>query len=137
MATISLSSIHASPSSLRLLSPYSSLNTPTLSFYSHTKPSLSFSPASLKPVTTPRSRTLTVVSAYGKLSETELIPLPPKPEEIAGKFPTESGVYAVYDQNDVLQFIGITRSIAASVLTHRKSVPELCCSVKVCSEVLP
>ncbi|KAJ9693968.1 hypothetical protein PVL29_009779 [Vitis rotundifolia] len=131
MATISLSSIHTSPSPLRLLSSYSSQNTPTLSFYSHTKPFLSFSSVSRKPITTARSRTLTVVSAYGKLSETELIPLPPAPEEVAGKFPSESGVYAVYDQSDVLQFIGITRSIAASVLAHRKSVPELCCSVKV------
>lgn len=133
MAAISLSTIHISPSSLRLLSSYSSQNTPTLSFYSHPKPSFSFSSVSLKPVTTARSRTLTIVSAFGKLSESELIPLPPTPEEITGKFPAESGVYAVYDQSDALQFIGITRSIAGSVLAHRKSVPDLCRSVKVVS----
>lgn len=40
-------------------------------------------------------------------------------------------MYAVFDGNNDLQFIGISRSIAASVLNHKTSVPELCCSVKV------
>lgn len=40
-------------------------------------------------------------------------------------------MYAVYDQNGDLQFVGLSRNIAASVLAHRKSLPELCCSIKV------
>jgi hypothetical protein len=58
--------------------------------------------------------------------------VPPEAEDVAGKFPSYAGVYAVYDQNEELQFIGISRDIAASVTFHRKLVPELCCSVKVC-----
>ncbi|KAJ8533078.1 hypothetical protein K7X08_015967 [Anisodus acutangulus] len=51
--------------------------------------------------------------------------------EISGSFPKESGVYAVYDSNGDLQFIGISRNIAASVVSHKNSVPQLCSSVKV------
>ncbi|KAK9290368.1 hypothetical protein L1049_008537 [Liquidambar formosana] len=129
MATINLSPLHTS-SSLRFLSPHSSQNTPTLSFYSHPKPSLAFPSISLKP-NRHKPRALTVVSALKKLSETELFAVPAAVEEVVGKFPDVPGVYAVHDKNDVLQFIGISRSIAASVLAHQKSVPELCCSVKV------
>ena len=57
----------------------------------------------------------------------------------AGSFPDHTrgirrdiaGVYAVFDQNDELQFIGISRNIAGSLFTHKKSVPELFGSVKV------
>lgn len=51
--------------------------------------------------------------------------------ELAGRFPSASGVYAVYDGAGELQFVGISRNIAASIAGHRRSVPELCCSVKV------
>lgn len=57
--------------------------------------------------------------------------MPPEPGQLSVEFPSASGVYAVYDKNSDLQFIGISRNIAASVLGHRKSVPELCVSVKV------
>lgn len=57
--------------------------------------------------------------------------MPQSVGEIAGKFPSDAGVYAVYDKDDDVQFIGITRNIAGSVATHWKSVPELCVSVKV------
>lgn len=53
------------------------------------------------------------------------------PAEILAKVPSDSGVYAVFDKSDELQFIGISRNIAASVSNHLKSVPELCGSVKV------
>ncbi|KAF8397269.1 hypothetical protein HHK36_016179 [Tetracentron sinense] len=85
----------------------------------------------LKPPSPKRLRNLTVVSALNKLSETELVAVPSESEKLTERFPPFPGVYAVYGQNDDLQFIGISRSIAASVLSHRKSVPELCCSVKV------
>lgn len=57
--------------------------------------------------------------------------MPPLPDEVNEKFPSDAGVYAVYDNNEELQFIGISRDIAASVTVHLKSVPELCSSVKV------
>lgn len=74
---------------------------------------------------------MTIVSAVNKLSETERVAVPSEAEDLADKFPPDSGVYAVYDKNDDLQFIGISRNVAASVVSHRKSVPELCHSVKV------
>ncbi|KAF5940977.1 hypothetical protein HYC85_022144 [Camellia sinensis] len=132
--TINLSPpIHnASSSSLRLLSSYSPQNTRTLSLYSHPKPSQTFPTISLRPRTLTKPRSLnTVVSALKKLSEADSVGVPPESDEIPGKFPVDSGVYAVYDENGVLQFVGISRNIAASVLTHRKSVPELCWSIKV------
>ena len=57
--------------------------------------------------------------------------MPETAGEIAGKFPSDAGVYAVYDKEGDVQFIGITRNIAGSVATHWRSVPELCVSVKV------
>lgn len=48
-----------------------------------------------------------------------------------GLFPSVSGVYAIYDSSGDLQFVGITRNLAASVLAHKNSLPELCCAVKV------
>ncbi|KAK9986134.1 hypothetical protein SO802_031085 [Lithocarpus litseifolius] len=131
--TINLSPIH-STSSLRLLSSRSSQNAPTLSFYSHPRPSLTFPSISLnksnKNPSKPRAFT-TITSAHKNLTETELIAVPPLPDEVSGKFPSDAGVYAVYDNNEELQFIGISRDIAASVTVHLKSVPELCSAVKV------
>ncbi|KAK3018042.1 hypothetical protein RJ639_004532 [Escallonia herrerae] len=133
MATTNLSSPLHAPSSLRLLSSYSPQFAPHLSFYSHPKSKpLPFSSISFKPVRPTRPRQLSaIVLALGKLAETEAVPVPPESEEFAGKFPSVSGVYAVYDENDDLQFVGISRNISASVLSHRKSVPELCRGVKV------
>ncbi|CDP06465.1 unnamed protein product [Coffea canephora] len=71
-----------------------------------------------------------VVSALKNLSDTELVAVPPETDAVPGTFPSSSGVYAVYDGNTDLQFIGISRNIAASVVGHRKSVPELCSSIK-------
>ncbi|CAK9139977.1 unnamed protein product [Ilex paraguariensis] len=137
MAALNLSSTVHTPVpttfSLRLLLSYSPQNTPTLSFYSHSKPSLLFPSVSLRPTTTikPRSLNTVVVSALKKLSETDLVSIPPESDQLAVKFPSDSGVYAVYDKNNDLQFVGISRNIAASVLAHRKFVPGLCYSVKV------
>ncbi|OVA02720.1 Glutaredoxin [Macleaya cordata] len=128
---------HCSSSSysFRLIPTYSPKHTPHLSFYSHFNRSSTFPLISLKSNTTTTKksslRAFTVVSALKKLSETDLIAVPEGLEEFTSKFPSDTGVYAVHDQNDDLQFIGISRNIAASVLSHRKSVPQLCCSVKV------
>lgn len=48
-----------------------------------------------------------------------------------GKFPAAAGVYGVYDGDGSLQFIGLSRNVAASIAVHAKSVPDLCCAVKV------
>lgn len=57
--------------------------------------------------------------------------MPEAADQLAENLPSDSGIYAVFDSNGELQFVGISRNIAASVLAHRKSVPELCSSVKV------
>uniref|UniRef100_A0A6V7QRE7 Glutaredoxin domain-containing protein n=1 Tax=Ananas comosus var. bracteatus TaxID=296719 RepID=A0A6V7QRE7_ANACO len=48
-----------------------------------------------------------------------------------GRVPLRRRVYGVYDKDGELQFVGVTRNIAASVATHKKALPELCCSAKV------
>lgn len=133
--TINLSSSPIrGPSSLRLHYLRSSQNTLSFSFfYSHPNPSsFTFPSISLRPKPSTKPRHLSaVVSALTKLTESELVTVPSEPNELAGKFPSDSGVYAVYDKNGDCQFVGISRNIAASVLFHLKSVPELCSSVKV------
>ncbi|PWA41671.1 CAX-interacting protein 2 [Artemisia annua] len=44
--------------------------------------------------------------------------------------PSGSGVYAVYDSNGDMQFLGLSRNNQSSVVFHKKSVPHLCASVK-------
>uniref|UniRef100_A0A2N9I266 Glutaredoxin domain-containing protein n=1 Tax=Fagus sylvatica TaxID=28930 RepID=A0A2N9I266_FAGSY len=123
--------MHAT-TSFRLLFSRFSQNAPTLSLYSHPKPSLNFPSISLKSNYPIKPRALTTItSAHKNLTETDLVAVPSLPDEVTGKLPSDAGVYAVYDNNEELQFIGISRDIAASVNVHRKSVPELCSSVKV------
>ncbi|KAL3536534.1 hypothetical protein ACH5RR_004995 [Cinchona calisaya] len=109
--------------------------TPTLSFYPIPKssfllPSISLRPASKSDVVIKRRHLSVVVSALKNLSHAELVPVPSESDAIPGTFPSISGVYAVYDGNEDLQFLGISRNIAASVVAHKKSVPELCSSIK-------
>lgn len=67
------------------------------------------------------------VRAARKLSETDPVPVTSGPES---NFPNGSGVYGVYGNDGELQFIGISRNIAASIATHSKLGPEFCSSVK-------
>lgn len=46
------------------------------------------------------------------------------------KFPLESGVFAVYDKDDVLRFVGISRNISLSITEHAKSLGDRVHSVK-------
>lgn len=131
MATINVSPLPTSSSSLRRFSFVAPQYTPTLSSYSRFTPSLSVPSISLRPRTSIKPRSLIIASAVKNLSEVEPVPFPVTPEEFSAKLPSDAGVYAVFDQNDELQFIGVSRNIAASVFTHKKSVPELCGSVKV------
>lgn len=51
------------------------------------------------------------------------------------KFPLQSGVFAVYDKEDVLRFVGISRNISLSITEHSKSLGDRVHSVK--SGILP
>ncbi|XP_010253773.1 PREDICTED: bifunctional monothiol glutaredoxin-S16, chloroplastic [Nelumbo nucifera] len=131
MAAISFSTIQSS-SSVRVLSSHPLEITPHKPLFLHRSHSTSFPSISSNPKNKSRRLfALVVVSSLKKLADAELVPVPGEADELASKFPSDSGVYAVYDKNNDLQFIGISRSIAASVLSHRKSVPDLCYSVKV------
>ena len=127
------SSIHTSTPSLRLFPSYFSRNTLNLSLYSQFIPSsLTFPSISLKSsIKIPRPRSSVIALALKTLAETESVAVPEDSNQLNGKFPSETGVYAVFDSNGDLQFVGLSRNIAASVLAHRKSVPVLCHSVKV------
>jgi Grx4 family monothiol glutaredoxin len=50
---------------------------------------------------------------------------------ITDPLPGTSGVYAVYDPQGNLQFVGVSRKVAVSVATHIDALPELVGSVKV------
>ncbi|RZC79468.1 hypothetical protein C5167_003685 [Papaver somniferum] len=127
---------HCSSSLFSTLSPK---NAPYLSFHSNINhrstsfPLASSSKFTTTTITTKRRplRALTIVCAVKKISELELISVSDKSEDLRSKVPSASGVYAVHDSNSDLQFIGISRNIFASIISHRKSVPELCSSVKV------
>jgi len=108
-----------------------SQNTPTLSFNCQPKPATNARPISLKPYVLEKPRMRVVVLAVKSLEETEAVTVSPENDGPAGELPSGAGVYAVYDKVGEVQFIGLSRNIAASVSSHWKSVPELCGSVKV------
>ncbi|KZV39608.1 hypothetical protein F511_02071 [Dorcoceras hygrometricum] len=122
----------SSSSKLQLFSNVSSRYSPSISFYPLPKPAVSFSSIALvrKTLFSRNRNPRAIVSAIKKLAETELVPIPSE-DSITGIIPSDSGVYAVYGASDDIQFVGITRNLAASILGHKKSVPELCSSVKV------
>ncbi|CAJ1948496.1 unnamed protein product [Sphenostylis stenocarpa] len=128
MASLNLSSLQ-SLSFHRLFSSFPQ-NTPALSF--NCQPKLSANPLliSLKPYISEKPRTRVVALAVKGLDETEAVSVSPENDELAEKLPSGAGVYAVYDKVGEVQFIGLSRNIAASVSAHWKSVPELCGSVK-------
>ncbi|XP_022971349.1 bifunctional monothiol glutaredoxin-S16, chloroplastic [Cucurbita maxima] len=129
MAAINLPFIH-SPPSLQIFSIKSPQSTSKFLLFSQSIASPLLSSSS-KLYTTAKARASSLIAfAARNLSESELNSVPETAGEIAGKFPSDAGVYAVYDKDGDVQFIGITRSIAGSVATHWKSVPELCVSVK-------
>ncbi|KAJ4970962.1 hypothetical protein NE237_004061 [Protea cynaroides] len=130
MATINASTLPTS--SFRTFFSHAPQKTPHLSFNSHLNHSTFFPSLSLKLHRSGRpSPSSTVVFAVKKLSETDLVSVPDETEQLSPPIPSDSGVYAIYDKNNDLQFIGISRSIRASIFSHRKSVPNLCHSVKV------
>ncbi|XP_002982642.2 bifunctional monothiol glutaredoxin-S16, chloroplastic [Selaginella moellendorffii] len=69
-----------------------------------------------------------VCSSVRKLSEVESSSI--VPEELS-KIPAAQGVYAIYDKQGELQFVGMSRRISTSVQGHARDLPELCGAVKV------
>lgn len=47
------------------------------------------------------------------------------PEQGFDAFPDAPGIYAIYNSEDKLQFVGITRKIRMSVMGHARDVPDL------------
>ncbi|XP_021906318.1 bifunctional monothiol glutaredoxin-S16, chloroplastic [Carica papaya] len=131
MATIHFYSLHSSSSLPSISSSHIRQYSPNLSSYFRSKPSLSYPFISAKPSHTIRPRSLSIASALKNLADSELIPFPSTADEFSAKFPSTSGVYAIYDKNDELQFVGISRNVYASLFSHMKSVPELCGSFRV------
>ncbi|XP_047938161.1 bifunctional monothiol glutaredoxin-S16, chloroplastic isoform X3 [Salvia hispanica] len=130
MGALNLSSPTHFPYSLQRLSILSnSIYAPSLSFNSLPSPTALFLSASFKHISPAKHRRRgLIVSALQKLSDTDSVTVS---SDSDGNFPTNSGVYAIYDSGGDLQFVGITRNLAASVLAHKKSLPELCSTVKV------
>ncbi|MED6199483.1 Bifunctional monothiol glutaredoxin-S16, chloroplastic [Stylosanthes scabra] len=132
MATTNFSSIQLL-SFIRLFSSVPQ-NTPTLFLNSHPNPSLNLRALSPNPKpyhSSNRPRpSPPLLLAVKNLGDTDPLTVSLENGEIAGDFPSAAGVYAVYGKDGELQFIGLSRNIAASVSTHWKSVPELCGSVK-------
>ncbi|RDY02657.1 Bifunctional monothiol glutaredoxin-S16, chloroplastic [Mucuna pruriens] len=128
MATLNLSSLQ-SLSFHRLFSSFPQ-NIPIFSFNLQPKPSVNLRSISLKPYTLEKPRARVVALAVKGLGETEAVAVSPENDGPSGELPSGAGVYAVYDKNGEVQFIGLSRNIAASVSVHWKSVPELCGSVK-------
>jgi hypothetical protein len=51
--------------------------------------------------------------------------------EIQADFPNKIGVYAIFDQDHQLQFIGYSRDISLSLKQHFVRQPQLCYGLKV------
>lgn len=52
-------------------------------------------------------------------------------ETSKGPFPDAPGVYAIFDKEGKLQYMGLSRRVSASIDIHQKDLPELCVSAKV------
>ncbi|KAF5833488.1 thioredoxin-like protein [Dunaliella salina] len=74
-----------------------------------------------------RARAAAPSTSTPPLSQAPLIKLP----EGAKDLPKNPGVYAVYDGNTTLQYIGLSRRVDASIANHLAELPELTNGVKV------
>jgi len=76
------------------------------------------------------------VATYG-LSDTVSVPvLTADKQQISPEVTLEPGVYAVYDESNTLQYVGISRKVAVSIQTHVESLgPEMVTFVKF--DVMP
>ncbi|KAG6552876.1 hypothetical protein Mapa_005531 [Marchantia paleacea] len=68
------------------------------------------------------------VAGLQKLGEVESVELT---SDSSKEFPAAPGVYAIYDKEGKLQYVGISRRVSSSIQSHLQDLPELCGSVKV------
>eukprot|EP00775_Hariotina_reticulata_P011904 gene11904-12048_t len=73
------------------------------------------------------------VHADASLKDAPVTPVIEKGE--VSEFPEQPAVYAVYDKDNVLQYIGLTRKMNVTAANHMRDVPELTSSIRY--EVLP
>jgi hypothetical protein len=68
-------------------------------------------PASVRPFTSSAKPVVSRVSviSHATLAETKAVPVMEKGE--LNQFPGSAGVYAVYDKNGILQYIGLSRKV--------------------------
>lgn len=65
------------------------------------------------------------VEEAGSLQDVEAVPLRGQV-----RVPGKPGVYAVYDPEGTLQFVGISRKLSSTISSHVSDLPELCGSLK-------
>ncbi|CAM6092810.1 unnamed protein product [Calypogeia fissa] len=75
-------------------------------------------------------------AALKKLDEVEAVVLT-SGAEVGKEIPSAAGVYAIFDKEGKLQYVGISRRLNASVQTHLQDLPDLCGSVKVAAMDAP
>ncbi|CAI7910210.1 unnamed protein product [Closterium sp. NIES-54] len=51
-------------------------------------------------------------------------------------FPAASGIYAIYDKEGALQYMGLSRRLAASLQAHAEDLPEMCGAVKLIEKLV-
>jgi Grx4 family monothiol glutaredoxin len=64
-----------------------------------------------------------------KLADAELVRVANDGHDDA-RIPATPGVYAVYDERDALQYVGLSRKVNASVKVHAFEMPQYCYAVK-------
>jgi len=75
-------------------------------------------------------RTVASASSLSEFSQVERLPVLVN-GNLSDAIPMAPGVYAIYDPQGVLQYVGISRKVAVSVQTHVEALPDLTASVKV------
>ncbi|GJP35621.1 hypothetical protein CLOM_g20116 [Closterium sp. NIES-68] len=76
------------------------------------------------------SRTTTPSCSLPSLEETPATPVFASDGAVAA-FPAASGIYAIYDTAGALQYMGLSRRLAASLQAHAEDLPEMCGAVKL------
>ncbi|GLC43465.1 hypothetical protein PLESTB_001560100 [Pleodorina starrii] len=77
--------------------------------------------------TKPVQRRIAVISDAA-MRDTTAVPVMDKGE--LSQFPGSAGVYAVFDKAGVLQYIGLSRKVSASVAAHMQELPDLTAAIK-------
>eukprot|EP00890_Picochlorum_soloecismus_P005928 jgi/Picsp_1/6336/NSC_03685-R1_monothiol glutaredoxin-s16 len=75
-------------------------------------------------------RIITSASSVSEFGQAELLPVLVN-GNLSDAIPMAPGVYAIYDAQGTLQYVGISRKVGVSVQTHVEALPDLTNSVKV------